>query len=250
MSKLQPLVTIYMPTHNRPDNLKRAIESVKNLNYANWEFTNTPAQGACKARNVAIFHAKGEFITGLDDDDEFTPNRLDNFLANWSDNNAFLCTPVTISQDGKQTEHNFFIGDIQLSDLLSINKVGNQIFCKTKNLQEINGFNESFKAWQDYDTWLRFAQKFGKGKKLAKSTYIQYENASDNSITRSGNRLIGFHQFLDKHEYLMNKRQRNAMKCWEKIINLEYIPILLIAKSHPDIFKYALFNNIKRILRK
>lgn len=37
---------------------------------------NDNNQGACVARNMGIFKATGEFITGLDDDDEFTSNRI------------------------------------------------------------------------------------------------------------------------------------------------------------------------------
>ena len=37
--------------------------------------------GACAVRNQAIMLAQGEYITGIDDDDEWTPNRLSVFLA-------------------------------------------------------------------------------------------------------------------------------------------------------------------------
>lgn len=42
-------------------------------------FRNESNKGACETRNLGIFNAKGKFITGLDDDDEFTPNRLSFF---------------------------------------------------------------------------------------------------------------------------------------------------------------------------
>ncbi len=96
-----PLVTVWVPTLNRQDMLKRALNSVLAQSYDNIEIfivdngstDNTEAvvadymakydsiryhkfdenKGACAARNYAITHAKGFFVTGLDDDDEFLP---------------------------------------------------------------------------------------------------------------------------------------------------------------------------------
>lgn len=93
------LISIYIPTHNRRKLLERAVKSVQQQTYLNieliivddgssdstWDYLNDIANknirifkheqplGACAARNLAIKHAKGKFITGLDDDDEFQP---------------------------------------------------------------------------------------------------------------------------------------------------------------------------------
>lgn len=104
----QPLVTVYIPTYNRVDLLKRAVESVQAQTYQNLEiiivddcstdFTHQYLQqlanedkrvkyfikeknsGACVSRNIAIENATGEFITGLDDDDFFLESRIDEFM--------------------------------------------------------------------------------------------------------------------------------------------------------------------------
>ena len=113
--KDNPLISIYMPTWNRQQLAIRAIKSVLRQDYSNWEMIivddcstsweqlqqyvtalNDPRityihndinSGACAVRNQAIMLAQGEYITGIDDDDEWTPNRLSVFLAhnsNWS----------------------------------------------------------------------------------------------------------------------------------------------------------------------
>ena len=89
-----PLVSIYIPTYNRLDILKRAIRSVLDQSYAKLELIvvddcstdstneyledlskrdfrlvhlrNSDNQGACVSRNRAIEYARGEFITGLE----------------------------------------------------------------------------------------------------------------------------------------------------------------------------------------
>ncbi|WP_417655397.1 glycosyltransferase [Pseudoalteromonas atlantica] len=271
-----PLITVYMPTHNRLNNLKRAVQSVLSQSYSQWEliivndgssdgtfdylnelaltdpriivFHHETALGACAARNKAINTASGEFITGLDDDDAFTYDRLSYFMDNWSDSYTSLCTPVTVCKSNSKVEHNFFIGELTLNDILVVNKVGNQLFCKTENLKSIGGFDTKFKAWQDYDTWIRFFKHYGTGLKLPKSTYLQYEEQCDTSITRSPNRLTGFKQFLNKHSLLMDNKQLNAMKCWEAIICGNWVSLSLLINSHKDIYKYALLHNMKKLL--
>ena len=107
--KDNPLISIYMPTWNRQQLAIRAIKSVLRQDYSNWEMIivddcstsweqlqqyvtalNDPRityihndinSGACAVRNQAIMLAQGEYITGIDDDDEWTPNRLSVFLA-------------------------------------------------------------------------------------------------------------------------------------------------------------------------
>jgi glycosyltransferase involved in cell wall biosynthesis len=105
------LVSIYMPTKNRLDMLKAAVESVRNQSYENVElivvdeastdgtaeylksisevdsrikvFRNEISRGACYARNIAIRASNGEFITGLDDDDEFKCNHISALVDYW-----------------------------------------------------------------------------------------------------------------------------------------------------------------------
>ena len=109
MTTQRPLVSIYMPTWNRQQLAIRAIKSVLRQDYDNWEliivddcsssyeqlqkfvtelndprvmYTHNPINsGACAVRNQAIMQAKGQYLTGIDDDDEWTPNRLSVFLS-------------------------------------------------------------------------------------------------------------------------------------------------------------------------
>lgn len=109
-----PLVSIIVATYRREKELCRALDSIKNLNYTNYEivlvddnddemwnrkvedivnefisdnkeisFTyaaNHPNLGSAKTRNVGIDLAKGEYICFLDDDDVYLPNRIINQL--------------------------------------------------------------------------------------------------------------------------------------------------------------------------
>lgn len=46
---------------------------------------------------MGIFSAKGEFITGLDDDDEFMPDRISSFVSAWDENIRSYVVIILIS---------------------------------------------------------------------------------------------------------------------------------------------------------
>ncbi|RLF83553.1 glycosyl transferase, partial [Thermococci archaeon] len=99
----RPTVSVIIPTYNRANLLKRAIASVLNQTFTDFELIvvddaspdNTPEvvrsindgriryvrlkknSGGPVARNTGIRKARGRFIALLDDDDEWLPNRLE-----------------------------------------------------------------------------------------------------------------------------------------------------------------------------
>ncbi|MBN2579012.1 MAG: glycosyltransferase family 2 protein [Pirellulales bacterium] len=94
-----PLISIIMPVYNGRSTLDRALQSVLNQTFSDWEllliddcstdgsadilrlweereprikFLCTPENsGQCAARNLGLRHARGEFVCYLDQDDEY-----------------------------------------------------------------------------------------------------------------------------------------------------------------------------------
>lgn len=241
-----PLVSVYIPTHNRSDFLIRAVESVLGQSYKNIEilvcsdgssdntdvvmqgycdkysniryFKNDKPQGACVARNVCINHAKGVFITGLDDDDVFHPERISIFVATFNEKDAFLCSSLVEEKLTNLSSVQFpditqlnELTDITLNDLLFNNDIGNQIFTTTEKLRAIDGFCEEMPAWQDYDTWTRLSLKYGTGRKVHTVLYIADIEPSRERITTSPKGKIGCFKYYDRYWHLMNAQQiKNA----------------------------------------
>jgi len=109
MTKNNPLVSVVIPTRNRPELVLRAVRSALGQTYGNIEVIvviDGPDQatvsaleavqatdgrlrilplpqsvGACDTRNAGINTANGEWIALLDDDDEWLPEKLDKQIA-------------------------------------------------------------------------------------------------------------------------------------------------------------------------
>ena len=247
-------VSVYIPTHNRPALLERALVSLVNQdikgfqvlvcddgstkenkkkvtaiidNYKNkfseLVFFNEPiASGACHARNLMINAADGEFITGLDDDDEFSSNRLRIFLeSNIIEDYAFLSSGLIVN-DGKTLDP--FIqtkGAITLDKLLYSNVVGNQIFTRTEYLKTLGGFDEAFPSWQDYELWVRLTNKIGPSYKIQDCTYVLNIDHELGRITNSSRVKEGYFKFIKKHAKLLNKNQLKSLEVQNLINNSE-----------------------------
>lgn len=243
----EPLISIYMPTHNRLEYLKKSVNSIISQTYDNWELiivndasndgtelyldeisssdprisfiTNATSRGACYSRNLAIRNSNGKYITGLDDDDLFTMDRLQVFIDNYNDSYSFLSSdwigfPSSYWKNLKQ-KLIYRHGEISLKTLLDKNHIGNQIFIEKYKIVDIGGFDESLSAWQDYDLWVRLVKEYGSALKLKnKMQFICFDNEL-NRITNSSKRIDGIKSFKNKHQDVLNERQYKRI---EKII--------------------------------
>jgi glycosyltransferase involved in cell wall biosynthesis len=234
----QPLVSIYIATQNRPQLLARALSSCVAQTYPKLEIIvvddgSSPelaeqnqqllseypqikylylpkASGAPVARNTAINIARGEFVTGLDDDDEFKPQRISELVQHWYSRTdcAFLCTGYTVIT-GQHRLFNYArrARAINYQHLLYANVVGNQLFTLTSTLRAIEGFDITLPSCQDYDTWLRLAAAFGKGYRIKSCSYIVHQEHQAERISASDRREQGYLQLLEKHRKFMTSAQ-------------------------------------------
>lgn len=106
-AKHRPAVTAVVPTHRRPELMRRAVESILRQAYAGevevvvvfdacdpdlptvdvpegWTIrgvVNERVRGLAGARNTGILAARHDFVAFLDDDDEWLPGKLDAQMA-------------------------------------------------------------------------------------------------------------------------------------------------------------------------
>lgn len=231
----EPLVSAVVTTHNRRGLLRRALDSVKAQSYSNIELVvvddgseisvkdivsdyessfkrvvfqrNDEPKGACTARNIGIAMSSGEFIAGLDDDDEWMPNRIQELLKAHDDKYAFVTSDVLhVYKNRKLVWSKDKV--ITLERLLYSNQVGNQGLIKRSRLIEVGRFDESLRSAQDYDLWVRLCEEYGpicNVKKPLQKIHLEHEGEQ---ITEPKNQLKGYLQFYSKHKHLMNRDQR------------------------------------------
>ncbi|GAA5142146.1 glycosyltransferase [Thalassotalea piscium] len=257
-----PLVSVYISTHNRSQLLLRALNSVFNQSYKNIEIIvgddgstdntfneikpyidsnriryvkNKTPKGACSVRNLAINIAEGEYITGLDDDDEFLPTRIEELVTHFT-GSGYSCVTASICErtPAGDISRNFDAGEVSLDNLLHYDVLGNQVLTRTSYLKAIGGFDETMPAFQDYDTWVRLVDKFGNGFKLKNCSYILYSNHGGERISENNTkRIAGYKIFMDKHHNKMNKRHLDSMKLLElRLTNSPYSLLSFIKLTH------------------
>lgn len=177
------LVSIIVATYRRADSLKKALESLAEQTYSNIEivlvddnadavwnakvfeiatdfgkkFPQIPLnhivsesnQGSAKTRNIGIAAAKGEYITFLDDDDIYLPNKCKKqveFMENG--NYDFSITDLVLYNDsGKEIDRRIrsYIKDTSVSSLrlynLKYHMTGTDtMMFKKEYLTKIGGF--------------------------------------------------------------------------------------------------------------
>lgn len=262
------LVSVYIPTKNRLSLLQRALSSVANQTYPNIEIivaddgstdgTHTflqkllegrsqsgklssfveddriqvilsnESKGACHARNQAIAHAKGFYITGLDDDDELLPEHIQMLSAAYEEREVSCVASSHIMRYSEgDCKTQFGVGKLSLDALLHSNLIGNQVFTETEYLRAIGGFDESMVALQDYDTWIRLISKYGPGYKTRQATYILYTEHADRISAKLERKLAGWQKLQEKHGKLMNPKQ----------VQSQYMIRLWMSDSKPGVFE-------------
>ncbi len=189
-----PIVSIIVPTYNRPDMLKEALKSVFSQTYRNFEVivvndggvdvmeTIDPLNnegkiiylhhkdnmGRSEARNTGLKAARGKYIAYLDDD-IYYPNHLEilvGFLENSDYNVAYTdsCqTFLTWSTDKYVTTRKqlTFSNDFDLQELLINNFIPLlNVTHKKDVLSEVGLFDEDLNTHEDWDLLIRLSQRY------------------------------------------------------------------------------------------
>lgn len=266
----QPLVSVYIPTKNRVKLLERAIHSVLSQTYVNLEvivvddgstdetpillsklasqfkslrfITLNESKGAPSARNRAIELAKGELVTGLDDDDYFLPKRIEHLVNNFDEKYAFICSGFYWNYGKIKTKLYRSPKQIALDDQLYYNHASNQVLVLRKRMLEVGGFDEGFRSCQDWELWTRLIKKYGNGLRIKEIDYVIDASHGNERITDSPNRIQGFEMFENRYLKHMNKAHRKAMK-------FNSVSALGISLSLTDTLKLLTFKTFSRNIK-
>ena len=248
-----PLISVYMPTFNRATMASRAIDSVLAQDYPNIEllvvddastddtwhrltnqyinderirfFRQNSGQGACAARNRAIGEARGDFVTGIDDDDEFLPNRLTSLYQVYDDKYSCVCSGYIWDYGNVQKQLYASRQVVALPELLDLHTLSNQALVKRERMLALGGFDTSLAAFQDYDMWVRVVQAYGPALRIAEPTYKVNVGHELGRITNSPKRLDAHKQFVAKHRVHMSERNLQNQMFYRQ--SMQHIPLTL-----------------------
>lgn len=187
----KPLISVIIPTYNRAYILSKAIESVLNQTFKDFElivvddgstdetpylvskypliYVRKPHKGVSHTRNTGVLKAKGEFIAFLDSDDAFVKDKLEKQIKFFEKNPDYkivqteeiwykgerIINPKKIHQ---KAEGWFFDRAIKLC-VVSISTV----LIKKEVFSEVGLFDEDFPVCEDYEFWLRVSLKMSVG---------------------------------------------------------------------------------------
>ncbi|MCK5111900.1 MAG: glycosyltransferase [Thermoplasmatales archaeon] len=213
--KNKPLISVVIPTYNRPDFLKKAVETVLNQTYENLEiliiddaspvdnqkninnfddsrimyFKNKTRRGAPYSRNVGIKNAKGRFIAFLDDDDEWMPHKLEEQLKAFDDPAVGLVVCHSLDKRFDRERISKPIENIIYKDLLkSFNLSSTSSYLVRKELfDEIGFFDLGLPSAQEYDLALRISKNHAV---KTVPDILMIQNASEGQISENWTKKI------------------------------------------------------------
>lgn len=126
----------------------------------------TVNNGSQKARNLGLKEAQGEFISFLDSDDLWIKDKLESQLKAIYESGYLIAYSGTayINEQGEYQRVGSFIfpsGNV-FERLFEVNFIesGSNPLINTFALRSIGGFDEDFRAAQDWELWLRLAQYY------------------------------------------------------------------------------------------
>jgi glycosyltransferase involved in cell wall biosynthesis len=225
-----PMISVVLPTFNRSDLLKAAIESVVKQTFSDWEivvidnfssddtrsvvnsfadprirffqFANGGVIG--RSRNFGIKNARGNFIAFLDSDDAWLPNKLELSMNAMSDNDL-VCHNMTLVEDGivKRKLEWLKGGEAPTFDrmLFRENFVSTStVLARKANVMGAGMFSEApeHAGFEDMDLWLKMLRNGCKFKHLT-DTLTLYAIHTGNFTTQSPYNIHAAEDLLRSH---------------------------------------------------
>lgn len=187
-----PLISVIIPVYNGEKTIKTTIDSVLNQTFTDFELLvvndgsqdstlavvneiqdarirvfSFPNSGVSASRNRGLAEAKGEFISFLDADDLWTPDKLETQLKALQENPqaavAYSCTDWIdesgqfLRAGGHMTVNGNAYEKLLLRDFV---ESGSNPLIRRQALEEVGTFDESLAFAEDWDLWLRLAARY------------------------------------------------------------------------------------------
>lgn len=274
---VEPLVSVVIPTYGRADMLEKAILSVLEQTYDNieiiivndnnidskyYELTNNVLKyyecnskikkvsigtniGGSLARNLGIEEAKGDYITFLDDDDFYYPDKIQKQLKHIIDNDLDVSVcDMDILKKGKILKKSkkglARIGGIN-NFIINGNAYTPMIFLKKQVIVDVMGFT-NIPRFQDHILMIKILEKGFRVGELRESLYVLNDHQG-NRISYSAKSVQAYNIRND-----FEKRNLNSLNK-DELIKYKFNNCILKISIFSAIWnKSVLLKNILRSL--
>ncbi|WP_439114390.1 glycosyltransferase [Hydrogenophaga sp.] len=266
------LVSIIMPIFNRQDIVEDAINSICRQSYTNWELVICDDgssddslavirriilekeiskkvqihileknKGVSAARNVALRHAKGTFISYLDSDNSWDSDFLlimTNSLLNSGELACAYCGDritqkySVISPNGTTTETVAVrLGHLNTNLIENKNYIDLNVFMHTRELYQKNGgFREDMRRLVDWELIVRYIQNANT--QFVPAILATYNlDASDNQITRTEDYNLNATKLKQSIEKVKLTKRVNLERQAALAPSLKNLTIILISNK-------------------
>jgi len=191
-SLAEPLISVVMAVHNGAPYLRQAVQSILDQTFPHFEFlivddastdatpeilgrfsdprlrliTNPTRLGLTASLNRALTEARAPYIARMDADDISLPHRFERQYAFLEEHpECALVGSAYYRMDASGRLLGLvpvLTGDAELKEgLLTQNWFGHgSVMIRRRALEEVGGYQERFRYAQDYDLWLRLAERF------------------------------------------------------------------------------------------
>lgn len=277
---IKPLVTVVIPTYNHAKYLGKALQSIFDQTFCNWEIIvvdNYSKDGTnlvleefkdsrlrtiqinnkgciATSRNIGILNARGEWIAFLDSDDFWSPSKLEECLDVSQDVDLVYHRMICYQYSGDHSVN--LVGkldarDVSSNPLETLKKYGpslttSAIMVKKISIDEVGAFDEdqNLIGGEDFDLWLNLAKNNCKFGMLNK--YLGYYLVGGSHVTsakRVGNIIA----------YISSKHFPGTIKNRPNWMHKSILASHLKMHSYQDFSRYlcqmfrelSLVNNIK-----
>ena len=250
------MISVIVPTHNRPLLLKRAIQSVLNQDLLPLEIIivddvgdekskqvvdsfglsslryvhNVEGQGASSSRNLGAEMAEGDFVAFLDDDDEWAPTKLLKQTELINKNQLDACfSQIKIQYENTDISYvtKASKGKYYVKDILMENFIGATIssVIRKRAFIDVGGFDVNYEAREEYDLWIKLIINNYSFDVVEEPLAISYRSLEKRQRISANinNYISAIHRLNDKHKSIIDVQLNETQKTRRVRMQYEFL---------------------------